>query len=100
VSRTYIERIAQRIRDEVPEHLVPDGEVDSLFLIYAVLALAKGPSVTARDVHNAWAAWMATTHPSHMAIRPFDDLPDETQSEDEPFVIAIRAAARDPNDQP
>jgi hypothetical protein len=95
VSPTYIERIAQRIREQVPEDLVPDGDADSLFLIYAVLALVKGPSVTARDVHNAWAAWMASRHPSHDAIRPFDDLPAEIRREDEPFVTAIRAASRD-----
>lgn len=99
MSSNYIERIAHRIRDRVPEHLIPEGETDSLFLIYAVLALAKGRSVTTRDVHNAWAAWMASRHPLHDAIRPFDELSDETQREDEPFVTAIRAESFELNNR-
>lgn len=92
---TYIERIATDIRRRVPAHLVPDGEVDALFLFYAALALAKGETVDRRDVHNAWSAWMASEEPSHESIRPFDDLPAEKQLEDDPFVSAIRASVQD-----
>jgi hypothetical protein len=92
---TYIERLATDIRSRVPTHLVPSGNVDALFLLYAALALAKGEKVDRRDVHNAWAAWMASTQPSHESIRPYDDLPAATRREDDPFVSAIRASVRE-----
>jgi hypothetical protein len=92
---TYIEDLAARIRSFVPPQLLPDDDVDSLFLIYAALGLAKGEAVTRRDVHNAWAAWMAARKPSHESIRPFDDLDQATRAEDDPFVSAIRRAVRE-----
>jgi len=87
---TYIEQLAHQIRSSIPEDLVPDDDADRLFLIYAALALAKGEDVTRRDVHNAWAAWMAARQPSHESIRPFDQLDEATKNEDDPFVTAIR----------
>ena len=65
-----------------------------LFRLYALLALAKGQALTARDVHNAWAVWMQESDPSHHSIRPFDELDAETQAADEPFVEAIKVVAR------
>jgi hypothetical protein len=91
---TYIERLATEIRSSVPDELVPEVDADRLFLIYAALALAKGEEVTRRDVHNAWAAWMAARKPSHESIRPFDELDEATKEEDDPFVVAIRRSAR------
>ncbi len=89
---TYIELLAEEIRKRVPTELVPEGDTRALFLIYAALGLAKGQAVRRRDVHNAWAAWMAATNPSHESIRPFDQLDPETKTEDDAFVIAIRSA--------
>jgi hypothetical protein len=87
---TYIEQLAHQIRSSTPGDLVPDDDADRLFLIYAALALAKGQDVTRRDVHNAWAAWMAAREPAHESIRPFDELDEATKNEDDPFVAAIK----------
>jgi hypothetical protein len=94
-NMTYIEEVAQRIRQHVPPEAVPDGDVDELFLIYASLALAKGSQVDRRDVHNAWAAWMASREPDHDSIRPYEELSLSTKEEDDPFVTAIRAAVKE-----
>lgn len=89
---TYLDHLAVRIRDQVPE--AQRGEMElGLFRLYAVLALAKGRAVEPRDVHNAWAAWMQERDPDHDALRPFDQLDGETQDADLPFVAAIRAVA-------
>jgi hypothetical protein len=90
---TYVAALADEIRREVAPGLVPEGDTDGLFRIYAVLALAKGEQVTAEDVHNAWVAWMGEIDPSHHGLKPFDELPSDVQEQDEPYVRAIRAAA-------
>ncbi len=90
---TYLDQIAARIRDRVPQDLHPEGDVDSLFRLYALLALAKGVDVSAADVHNAWAVWMQERRPDHPSIRPFGDLDGTIQSEDEPYADAIRKVA-------
>lgn len=92
MSSSYIEGLASAIRSHVPQDRVPEGDVDGLFLIYAALGLAKGKDVNRRDVHNAWAAWMASEHPSHESIKPFEELDEETKREDDPYVSAIRTA--------
>jgi hypothetical protein len=89
---TYIERLAAEIEARAPRDRVPEGDTRALFLIYAALGLIKGDAVTRRDVHNAWAAWMASANPSHESIRPFDELDSETRAKDDPFVAAIRSA--------
>jgi hypothetical protein len=89
---TYLDELAVRIRDEVPESHRGETAVD-LFRLYAVLALAKGEAVQASDVHNAWAAWMQERDPDHEALRPFQELDKETREADSPFVLAIRAVA-------
>ncbi len=93
----YLEQLADAIRDAVPEHLLPaEGDSRELFLIYAVLALAKGETVQPADVHDAWVAWMlARGEADHDSMVPFDQLPEDVQREDEPFVAAIRSVARD-----
>jgi hypothetical protein len=89
---TYIETLAEEIERHIPAHLLPGGDTRALFLIYAALALAKGFEVDRRDVHNAWAAWMATASPAHESIRPYEELEPDVKREDDPFVTAIRAA--------
>ena len=71
---TYLDLIAQSIRGHVPDDILPDGDTDLLFRLYAVLMLAKGAEVTTADVHNAWAVWMQASDPEHEALRPFGDL--------------------------
>lgn len=90
---SYLTELADAIRREVDPQLLPEGDTASLFRIYAVLALAKNDRVTAEDVHNAWAAWKSESDPDHPSIRRFDELPVETQRQDEPFRDAIRAVA-------
>jgi hypothetical protein len=89
----YIDKIAEAIRCEVSPDKLPDEEAVSLFRLYAVLALAKGTSVTLQDVHNAWAAWMIERDPEHESIKPFSELSSGVKKEDEPYLNAIRAVA-------
>ncbi len=91
----YIDELARAIRARVDLSILPRSDVDRLFRIYAVLALAKGSQVTASDVPNAWASWECDRRPEHPAIVPFEQLPEEVRRLDEPFVEAIHAAVRD-----
>ncbi len=88
----YLEELADRIRAEVPDHVMPDEDARPLFLIYAVLARAKGRAVTAADVHDAWVAWMAAKGEKHESMEEFAGLEPDVQAEDNPFVVAIRRA--------
>lgn len=91
---SYISELADLIRSEVPAHLLPDEDSDVLFLLYAVLLLAKGTDVTQEDVHNAWSAWMTYLGKGHKSLVPYRDLSVETQEEDKPFLDAIRRVAQ------
>jgi hypothetical protein len=93
-SENFIKTAADEIRSAVPPEALPDEASDDLFLIYAVLLLAKGEDVQARDVHNAWSAWMTTHDPRHESIRPYDELPSDVRREDDPYLLAIRNVAR------
>lgn len=90
----YIDVIATEIRDAVPSDALPPGPNEGLFRMYAVLLLAKGTEVSASDVHNAWAAWMAGQDPEHDSITPYSALSRDVRQEDTPFVHAIREIAR------
>ena len=92
--KTYLDDDAAAIRSALEPDASPPPDSDYLFVLYAVLLRAKGEEVTAADVHNAWAAWMQLTSPEHSAVKPFDELDPDTQQEDEPYVKAIRKAAR------
>jgi hypothetical protein len=89
----YIAEAAQQIRDSVDPDKLPDGDIDDLFLIYALLALVKGMDVTRQDVHNAWAVWMTSRDPNHESIEPYSELSPGVRLEDQPFVDAIRKVA-------
>jgi len=86
----YLDALAASIRREVPSDSLPDGDTADLFRFYAVLALVRGTAVTREDVHNAWAAWMSASEPTHEAIKPYDELTRDVQREDQVFVDAIR----------
>ncbi len=90
---TYLKHLADEIRQAVPTDVMPDEETDDLFVLYAVLLLAKGGGVTREDVHNAWVAWMLARGGEHDSLVPFSELDAETQAEDSPFVRAIREVA-------
>ncbi len=89
----YISDIAERIRREIPSEVLPKGDTDLLFLMYAVLALTVGENVGSEDVHDTWSAWMVHFDPSHQSIKPYAQLDPETQRADQPFVEAIRRVA-------
>ncbi len=91
---SYVSDIAEQIRRVVPPEVLPEGDTDLLFLMYAILALTVGEEVRSQHVHDAWSAWMATRDPSHESIKPFDQLSSETRRQDEPFAEAIRKVAR------
>jgi len=92
---TYLNQLAAEIQNAVPPNALPDEDTSTLFLIYAVLLLAKGASVTGKDVHDAWVAWMESKGEEHEAMVPFDELPLSTRAEDSVFVEAIRRVARE-----
>jgi hypothetical protein len=73
--------------------VLPEGDTDLLFVMYAVLALTVGEDVRAEDVHDTWSAWMTYRDPSHESIKPFAQLSPETRKTDQPFVDAIRKVA-------
>jgi len=91
---TYLDAVAEDIRRAVPPAAMPDEDTSDLFLLYAVLLLAKGEAVTREDVHNAWVAWMESKGAEHELMVPFAELSLGTQGEDSPFVLAIRSVAR------
>jgi hypothetical protein len=92
----YIDELAQAIRARAdPSRQLPKTDTQRLFRLYAVLALVKGTGVTAKDVHDAWAAWECDRKPQAPSIVPFVQLTPETQRLDEPFVAAIHAAVRE-----
>jgi hypothetical protein len=87
---SYVDEIAQQIRNEVFPDDLPESDLDSLFLFYAVLCLTKGSDVSRRDVHDAWSAWMTLRGEEHEALIPFDDLRPDLRAEDAPFVAAMQ----------
>jgi hypothetical protein len=94
---SYLDDLAATIRGYAPASGLPPAELNSLYRLYAVLALAKGEDVTAEDVHNAWAAWTldSDAYHHHHAVRPFSELDYATQAEDSPYAEAIRCAVRE-----
>lgn len=90
---SYLDEIASKIRAEAPPSTLPEADTIALFRLYAVLALVKGSGVDAKDVHDAWAAWMSERDPDDPDIRPFADLGEPTRLADEPFAAAIRMVA-------
>lgn len=91
----YIDQAATTIKRHVHPSALPDADTTNLFRAYAALMYAKHAEVTAKDVHNVWAAWALTHDPSNVDIRPFIELPIEVQREDSPFAAAIRQAWRE-----
>ena len=80
-----IEEIANAIRREVATSALPEGDTSDLFLMYAVLLLARGQDVSRKDVHNAWVAWMVTRGEEQASMVPFDQLPSCNAGRGLPF---------------
>jgi hypothetical protein len=92
----YIDQLAQNIyRLAESPNAAPMTDYDRpLYRMYALLALAKGEAVTRKDVHDAWSAWCANDRPDHRSLVTFDQLSEEVQAMDQPYVDAIHEVAR------
>ena len=95
MTDNFLDQLAVRIRAAVPPRSIPNDDVRALFRMYAVLLLAKGESVSAADVHNAWVAWMLDVDPSHESLIEFQNLSPDVAREDEAYVQAIQGVARE-----
>ena len=91
---TYLDPLADRIRELAATETSPPADAALLFRAYALLARTKGENVTLRDVHDAWVLWMQERGETHESMIPFEDLPPEVQAEDAPFMRAIQEATR------
>lgn len=89
----YITTRAQRIFELAHGGGAPSKEDAILYRMYAVLSFAKGTATTARDVHDAWSAWIVDSYPDHRSLRPFDELAPEVQRADDLYVSAIHRAS-------
>jgi hypothetical protein len=88
---SYLQAIAEEIRaNATGEAANPDAEPDPVYLIYAVLARALGPNVTASHVHDAWVAACEIEGREGPLHIKFEDLDADTRALDEPFAQAIR----------
>lgn len=93
IEQMYLDKIADVICSHIPKDRLPEGDNKELFLMYAVLARAKGESVTSSDVHDAWAAWIEKTNPDHASLVEYENLSEEIKLEDAVFAEAIRLTA-------
>src|SRR6266446_1189119 len=91
----YLDRIASKIREYIPDERMPDGNAEELLRLYAVLLRSKGASVTYSDVHDAWSAWMVGRDRDHAALVAYEDLPSDVREEDRIFTKAVRRAAEE-----
>ena len=88
----YIDRIASDLATECGDDDPTDTE-KLLYRFYALLVLSRGADTTARDVHDAWAAWQTGLFSKHRSIVPFEELTPEVQALDDKYVDAIHAVA-------
>jgi hypothetical protein len=68
---TYLNEVAEEIRQAIPQQALPEEDTSDLLTLYAVLLLAKQQNVTGEDVHDAWVAWMLSKGQQHDAMVPF-----------------------------
>lgn len=87
---TYVDEARAAVLRHLPREL-PDELVD----LYTLLALRTGERTSREDVHDAWAVWQSRKQPGHRSILPLDHLDPDVQASDDPYVEAVRAAARD-----
>jgi len=67
---------------------------DDLVEMYELLGMTKKLDVTLKDVHEAWAIWRNRTKPNHKDLIPFEELSQEVQEWDRPYLDAIRRAVK------
>ena len=88
---TYFTTIMEALREEISRQ--GHHADDELLQYYALLVLTTGVQTTARDVHNAWAAWRTVTRPDHPDLVPFSEFPEETKKHDIPYALVIQTVA-------
>lgn len=91
---TYIDRLAETVRLELPKDARPEEHAVELYRLYALLVLVRGHRTTLEDVHDAWSTWMSAYEPTHSSLRPFNELDPDVQEEDRPYLKAILALAQ------
>lgn len=87
---TYVDDARAAVERRLPRELPAE-----LVELYALLALRSGQRTSREDVHDAWALWQSRKDPEHRSIRPLNQLDAAVQASDDPYVEAVRAAARD-----
>lgn len=100
MAMSYVDRVAEQIRDALPIASRPEAHANELYRLYALLALVSGESTTLENVHDAWSAWMTAHDPDHESLRPFRELDPETRGEDRPYLAAIVQVARSNAESP
>jgi hypothetical protein len=88
----YIDQIAAAIGNRCDMRW-PDESERALLRLYAVLCLVKGERTCARDVHDAWSAWMSAQNGKHEYLVPFEELDPDIQALDDKYCAAIRKVA-------
>lgn len=88
---SYIREVADAISAKTDD----PSPNDLLYLVYAVLALTKGETVTASDVHDAWSAVAEYEGTATEAVVPFALLAESVRRRDARFVVAVREVARE-----
>lgn len=91
----YLDDLAAKIREHIPENRIPNSNAEDLFRLYAFLLRAKGASVTESDIHDAWSIWMAKRDVDHESLVPYENLSEEVREEDRIFATAVQRAADD-----
>lgn len=93
----------QDAQDELIEKLEAHGEspedwgedFDELLDMYTLLLVTKGREVSMEDIHTAWSLWEKDIDGSHESLVPFDQLGEDIQDYDEPFMEAIYDTAEE-----
>lgn len=90
----YIDVIAKSIEYALPIGSRPESDAQTLYRLYALLALTRGLQTTLEDVHNAWSVWMAERGEQHESLVPFSALSQNVQLEDRTYMEAIHSVVR------
>lgn len=93
MALTYLERLREAIRAELPAEAKQQEGIQELLLLYALLAATRGVETSRENVHDAWVTWQLLRDQTHEAMVPFADLPPGVRAEDEIYVQAIRRVA-------
>lgn len=93
LASTYVDDKVDELRKALKPSELPKTHADELLKLYALLALSKGKRVTKEDVHDAWVAWRSEYRKDHPSFKEYDELDEEKQDLDQPYVDAIHKVA-------